>query len=141
MSGTPPRTPSTGDHAPCFPIRSPPASTTVRVLHLRTSVPRRTPSRSGSRLTAPDDETAAATVDDGPALTRAPVLDAVEASVQAGTLMALLSGEPYERITEDQSWARLISGPAHLVPMLRDWRVLAQTARRRGEGMYCWMAV
>ncbi|MCK0093830.1 hypothetical protein MWU77_23975 [Rhodococcus sp. F64268] len=137
-------------------------------------------------FTAPDDETAAATVDDGPALSHAPVLDAVEATVQAGTLMALLSGEPYDRIIGDRTWAPLISDPDHeaawivsmpdaftnalaaatderlaevvgpwseteefwgagdpaqLLPMLRDWRALAQTARQRGEGMYCWMAL
>ncbi|MDR2293813.1 MAG: hypothetical protein LBE05_01200 [Microbacterium sp.] len=61
---------------------------------------------------ATDDATAAAAVDDGP-VSFAPVLDAVEATVQAGTLMALLTGQTYEEATADQSWARLITAPDH----------------------------
>ncbi|MGU3584631.1 hypothetical protein ACLBYD_15795 [Rhodococcus sp. C26F] len=131
-------------------------------------------------------EAAVAAVDNGPAATRVPALDAVEARVQAGTLMALLSGEPDDRITADRSCARLVSAPDHeaawiasipdaftevlaeatderlsevvglcseteefwsavdygeLLPVLRGWRALAQTAHKRGEGMYCWMAL
>ncbi len=61
---------------------------------------------------ATDDATAAAAVDDGP-VSFAPVLDAVGATVQAGTLMALLTGQTYEEATADQSWARLITAPDH----------------------------
>ena len=64
-------------------------------------------------FTARDDETASAVVDDGPAATHSPVLDAVDASVQAGTLQALLTDEPYDSITADRSWARLVSAPDH----------------------------
>lgn len=64
-------------------------------------------------FSAPDDAAAAVVVDDGPAATRSPAVDAVDASVQAATLFALLAGDPIERITEDSSWARLVSAPEH----------------------------
>lgn len=64
-------------------------------------------------FSAPDDAAAAAVVDDGPAATRSPAVDAVDASVQAATLLALLTGDPVELITSDSSWARLVSAPDH----------------------------
>lgn len=64
-------------------------------------------------FSAPDDAAAADVVDDGPAATRSPAVDAVDASVQAATLLALLTGDPVERITSDSSWARLVSAPDH----------------------------
>lgn len=135
---------------------------------------------------APDDAAAAAVVDDGPTGVHAPVVEAVGATVEAGTLLALLSGETYDSITDDPSWSRLVSSPDHesawvismpdtftealaassedrlaevatpwsetaefwgngdavqLLSMLQEWRVLAQTARDRGEHMYCWAAL
>lgn len=136
-------------------------------------------------FTAPDDATAAAAVDEGP-VSFAPVLDAVEATVQGGTLFALLTERSYEEATADRSWARLVTEPDHesawivslpgeftdaladasdekldsivgpwsqteefwggedpaeLLEMLREWRMLARTARERGENMYCWMSL
>ncbi|WP_433674178.1 hypothetical protein [Microbacterium gorillae] len=109
---------------------------------------------------APDDATAAAAVDEGP-VSFAPVLDAVEATVQGGTLFALLTEQSYEEAITDRSWARLITEPDHesawivslpgefwggedpaeLLEMLREWRMLARTARERGENMYCRMSL
>lgn len=60
---------------------------------------------------AEHDAAAAATADAGPV--GLPSLDAVDATVQAGSLMALLTGRPYEEITAAKEWARLVSDPAH----------------------------
>lgn len=132
---------------------------------------------------ASNDAAAASVVETGPDAANGPVLDAVDPTVQAGTLQELLTGEPYDTITGERSWARLVSEPDHdsawvvslpgaftaaladasderlaevvgpwseteefwgagdpeyLLPMLRDWRALARTARERGEALYCW---
>ena len=79
---------------------------------------------------ATDDATAAATVDDGP-VSFAPVLDAVEATVQADTLMALLTGQTYEEATADRSWARLITAPDHESA----WVVSLPPEFHRGRGV------
>lgn len=60
---------------------------------------------------AENDAAAAATADAGPG--GLPSLDAVDATVQAGSLMALLTGRPYDEITGAKEWARLVSDPAH----------------------------
>ena len=60
---------------------------------------------------AENDAAAAATADAGPG--GLPSLDAVDATVQAGSLMALLTGRPYEEVTGAKEWARLVSDPAH----------------------------
>lgn len=137
-------------------------------------------------FSAPSDEAAAATADEGPAAAGFPELDAVDPTVQAGTLLSLLTGESYDTITDDRAWARLVSDPAHdsawvmsmpetftvaladaddarlaaavgpwsqteefwgagdpehLLPILTEWRALAQTTRERGENLYCWSAL
>ncbi|RKQ84390.1 hypothetical protein U746_2614 [Mycolicibacterium mucogenicum 261Sha1.1M5] len=58
---------------------------------------------------ASSHEAAAAAVGDGPA--GLPAVDAVDATVQAGTLLALLTGRDYDEIVSDRSWARLVSNP------------------------------
>lgn len=62
---------------------------------------------------ASDDAAAAAVVEAGPDAAHGPVLDAVDPTVQAGTLQELLTGEPYDSITGERSWARLVSEPDH----------------------------
>lgn len=58
---------------------------------------------------AGSDAAAAALVDTGPV--GLPAVDGVDATVQAGTLLALLTGRDYGEIVEDQAWARLVSDP------------------------------
>lgn len=58
---------------------------------------------------ASSHEAAAAAVGEGPA--GLPAVDAVDATVQAGTLLALLTGRDYDEIVSDTSWARLVSDP------------------------------
>lgn len=60
---------------------------------------------------AENDAAAAATADAGP--DGLPSLDAVDATVLAAALMALLTGRPYDEITAGKEWARLVSDPAH----------------------------
>lgn len=66
-----------------------------------------------SYFIARTDAEAAASADTGPDRAAGPVLDAVDPTVQAGTLMALLTGRDYEEIVADKAWAKLVSDPMH----------------------------
>jgi len=62
---------------------------------------------------ATTDGAAAAVADstDGPVADEHPVVEGVDPVVQGATLLSLINGRPYDEITSDPAWARLVSSP------------------------------